>query len=269
MIMKKYSVLMTDFDGTLANSKSQISPENLSAIKGFISRGGTFVVSTGRMTESIIRILKDNEINCLCFSFNGGEFNDLINNKTIYKRQIDNKRLLQCLKDFSKLPLNIQTYSNGELVLERCHEYLNFYEKITGIKAKLVSSLYGYYKETGIASSKILIINDKEVIDKYMPQIMEIVGDLSVAKSSDILFEITLNGINKGTSCKELAKYLNVSTNDIIAVGDSGNDVEMLKTAGLSFAVENGVEQAKKTAKMIAPSNDEHAIKYIIENYCI
>ena len=78
-------------------------------------------------------------------------------------------------------------------------------------------------------------------------------------------YEILPKGVSKGTVLKKMTELLSINPQKTIAVGDYNNDVSMLKTAYLSFAVSNAVPEAKAAAKYITVSNNEHAIARIIE----
>ena len=58
-----------------------------------------------------------------------------------------------------------------------------------------------------------------------------------------------------------------IDANQIMAFGDSENDLEMLELAGYSFAMENGEEKVKRMAKYIAPSNNEAGVLQVLEQY--
>lgn len=74
-------------------------------------------------------------------------------------------------------------------------------------------------------------------------------------------------GVNKGIGLKEMLEYLQVKPNEIIAFGDSGNDVEMLEMTDLSYAMANGTDEAKNAAKLSAPSNDDDGVFKVLNEY--
>ncbi|MDE5994945.1 MAG: HAD hydrolase family protein, partial [Oscillospiraceae bacterium] len=72
---------------------------------------------------------------------------------------------------------------------------------------------------------------------------------------------------NKGYALKALCRILNISENEVMAFGDSGNDCEMLRTAGYSYATANAWEEAKRAAKNITLSNEDDGVAVQIEKY--
>ena len=111
--MKKYKLLVSDYDGTLANSKSLISEENLKSINAFISRGGLFVVCSGRATDSIKRLLKAQGFNGLVASFNGAELLDLSTDKVFYSKGVPYEECSRFFKYTTKNSLSAHYYAGG------------------------------------------------------------------------------------------------------------------------------------------------------------
>ena len=267
--MKKYKVLITDFDGTLARDDKTVSTKNIQAIKGFIARGGVFVVATGRMTSGIDHILKDYGLDVLVASFNGAELTDLKTNQVLYREGVDNKTCIHFLKTMEKLNIHAIAYPNREFLTIKNSKVAPIYAKICGAKNIQVEKMSKYFEENNLDSGKLYIYDDKEVIDKYFEIVKTSFPNLEVVRSEQTKVDINKKGITKGKVCEFIARKFNISLEDISAVGDTGNDLEMLKTVGFPIAVENANVELKEVAKIVAPSNNDDAIKYIIENYCI
>jgi hydroxymethylpyrimidine pyrophosphatase-like HAD family hydrolase len=92
-------------------------------------------------------------------------------------------------------------------------------------------------------------------------------GDVKIAASEKYNIEIYHKSAGKGRALYPLAEFLGCDISEIIAVGDSKNDVEMVEEAGLGLAMSNSMEELKAIADEIICSNEEHAAKYILENY--
>lgn len=79
--------------------------------------------------------------------------------------------------------------------------------------------------------------------------------------------DIIPQNVNKANGLKEFLAYLDVPRTQLIAFGDGKNDIEMLKLAGLSYAMENGQDSVKKIAKFIAPSNNDNGVFKVLNKY--
>ncbi|MGL4485378.1 MAG: HAD family hydrolase, partial [Anaerovoracaceae bacterium] len=93
--------------------------------------------------------------------------------------------------------------------------------------------------------------------------------NVSLTSSLDNNYEIGPEGGNKGEALKRLAKIIGVNKEEIMACGDSPNDIELLQEAGLPIAVENAKESVKAVAKLIVPSNIDNGVALAIKKYAL
>ena len=90
---------------------------------------------------------------------------------------------------------------------------------------------------------------------------------IHVTTSGWSYMDIIPEGVNKAAGLKEFLAYLDVPRSELIAFGDGENDLEMLKFAGLSYAMANGQDIVKKTAKFIAPTNNDNGVFKVLNKY--
>ncbi len=269
MTGKKYKYLVCDYDGTLVNDDKVISPLTLKAVNDFVSRGGVFVVCTGRMTTGIDHILKKAGLSCLLASYNGAELIDVINNKVLYRNPIDNKTCLKILSLLEGYDVNVQFYPNNQYMVRKETDKTRIYAKNSGVETVVEKDIFKYYKQTGHDSSKILIYDESEKLDKLFTFLQNEIDCCEVVRSNSEQIDINKKGISKGLAIKLIADYYSTTTDNIIAVGDAGNDVAMLKSAGFPIAMGNAPKEIKNMCKAVCPDNNSDGIKYVIDNYCI
>lgn len=263
-------MVVSDFDGTLATSDNKISQNNLDAINSFIKRGGLFAVCTGRATPGIIPCLKQAGYKGYFASYNGAVITDMDSGKVVLKKCIPNETCVKLLKLSEKYGFNAQTYPNDVLTVKSINKRVEWYLKFnSALTTKVVDPLSDYFIKTGYDSPKLLINDEKTKLDEVYEIVKNELTECQVIYADDNLIEITLKGITKACAVDNLAKINGLTVDDVIAVGDAGNDVPMIQRAGLGVAVSNAADYVKNNAKIIAPSNYEDAIKYIIENYCV
>ena len=267
--MKKYKYLVVDYDGTLVNDDKKITPKTLKAVNDFVNRGGVFVVCTGRMTKGIDYKLKNAGLNCLLASFNGAEFSDITSGGVLYQKPIDNKTCIKCFKILEKYDVSGQCYPNGEYVVAKETERTIAYSNMMGVKANYQNPVSKYLADNNLSSPKILVYDSKENLDLVENELKSSLLECEVIRSFSEHIDINLKGVSKGNAIKMIADYYGVTVNDIIAVGDAGNDIAMLETAGFPIAMGNALDIVKKVCKAECPDNNSDGIKFIIDNYCI
>ena len=81
--------------------------------------------------------------------------------------------------------------------------------------------------------------------------------------------DICAKGTNKWAAIKVLTSKLGILDEEVIAIGDNINDVKMIENAGLGVAMKNGSPHVRAMADVVAPSNDDEGVAYIVEKYVL
>lgn len=255
-------LFVSDMDATLLSDDHSISKANSDAIKYFTERGGLFTVATGRMVDAVRAYMPQVYINSPAVLHNGAKLYDFQKDVVIFEKFIEENRkeaIRRVHDDFPEVGLEI--YSNEIVyVYRKCEETKRFLTRDYEVVYELPDEIWD---EPWI---KVLLIGEKELLDKYEPIYRRSYDSGYAVRSGDRYLDVVANGVSKGKGVETLAQKLGIEKKKVIAVGDNMNDISMLNAAGLSFAVRNGESAAKEAADMIAPSNNEDAIAYII-NY--
>lgn len=257
-------LFVTDLDGTLLRNDKTISEENKEAIKYFESQGGLFTFITGRIPFGTRMVLKQFTPNIPFGCMNGGGIYD--NNK---------KELLWC-RTLPKEALDIVRYVDEkfpEISIELTSaERSYFYKKNKYTEEHRLMELFDdincHYDDIKEELVKIIFI---DVPEKMIPLISDLKNhpnflDFEFVASDPKYFELLPKDSDKGKLLIKLARILGVDIKRTISVGDNDNDVKMLKTSALSFAVSNSSLLAKQAADFITVSNEEHAIAKIVDD---
>ncbi|MBQ3235350.1 MAG: HAD family phosphatase [Clostridia bacterium] len=268
--MKRYKILVSDFDGTLASSQNKISEVNLSAINGFVSRGGIFVLSSGRATDGISKILLSQGFSGLLSSFNGAVLYDLNEKKILASKCVPTHLCLRFIDYATKNGLYYHLYGETGFYFPFETERTSLYERLTLVQGKNIENMYSFVESTCASTPKILVFDDKDKLDAHFSAIVSLLPECDVVRSTDNMIDINLKGVNKGSALDLIAQNFCVRVEDIIAVGDAGNDLAMIERECLSVAVANATEEIKAVAKVISPyTNDDNAVAHLIEDFCI
>ncbi|XP_010546533.1 PREDICTED: uncharacterized protein LOC104818595 [Tarenaya hassleriana] len=272
----KFRYIFSDMDGTLLNSKSQISETNVKALKEAMSRGLKVVIATGKTRPSVISILEKVDLaghNGIVSELSPGVF---VQGLLVYGRQgrevfrgnLDPSVCKEaCLYSLDH-GIPIIAFSQG-----RC---------LTLFEHPLVDSLHTIYKEpkAEIMSSaeqligaadiqKVIFLDTAEGVSSVIrPYWSEATRDrASVIQAQADMLEVVPLGTSKGNGVKLLLDHLGVSPNEIMAIGDGENDIEMLEMAALGIALSNGSENTKAVANVVGLSNDEDGVADAIYRY--
>lgn len=251
--MIKY--IFCDLDGTLY--KNGISEEDSQAIKKIEESGKVFNIATGRIFKQGYKMIKD------CFSLNGyfiaenGSFIYDSELNIIFKGTLNDKLSKKIISEFDKIDKNkeadAQIYFKykGETVVLTQSSAFSTYSKdfIVDPDFNKKDSFDDMIGNIGI------VCNDEEELIKIEEQLKERLDD-----EVDIYFssETTINLVPKGVSKKDAIDFVikkeGINPKEVATIGDSPNDISMISGFENGFAMENGREDVRKSAKYVVES---------------
>ena len=274
----KYKALFTDFDGTLFSDNFEVSKKDIAAIDDYIKRGGKFFISTGRLFNSIYPYLKAMNVKSdMIVVSQGAEVYDVNTKQPLFRELISldlASRIISYIYDYMKInpQITAMLYIDDEVYfLDRLPEYREAFCNILKIKPHILDcTLQEFLDKVQKKPSKILIMTEEAHIKEFIEGGEKALnGDAVFCESRKFLIEIMPKEINKGTAVEYVAKHYGIDMDDVICVGDSDNDLSMIKVAGLGVATQNALERVKVHAKYIAPSCNDSPIADIINKFCM
>lgn len=260
-------MIVTDLDDTLLNSKGEISSVDKEAIMKAQEAGIKFVLASGRPTFAMKHLAEELDLKkygSFILSYNGSIVTNCQNNLPIFNECITNNDIEE-LYDFSKKEgVSILTYLDWEILAETSNEYIDVEVNLTKMPLKIVSS---FKENIPLTAPKCMLLGEPTYLKTVSENLKTILGHkYTIAISKPYFLEVTKLGIDKGTSLVNLCKSLNINMEEVIVVGDSFNDLPMLKVAGLPACVENAKPEIKEIAKYITTSNDSYGMANLINN---
>lgn len=283
----KYKLILSDVDGTLINDKNQISEENVQAIQKAEGKGAIFAIVSGRQPKHIEDIVKEKEINPVIVGLNGASIK-MSNGDVLAYNLLPKNQVIEIIEILDKSDYIYKLYNENSIIGRKPVNYIEHVENMVNQMIKPNedrNELIEFFKEILFEDVEI-IENPKEYIEKEEFEVLKIevmhckkdslerlednikeLEDINVTSSFFSNIEITHTKGNKGQALIELAKYFNISREEVIAMGDNLNDLEMIREAGLGVAMENAVERLKNEANYITTSNINHGVAHVINTF--
>ena len=235
----KYKIIVLDLDGTLTNTKKEITPHTLEVLLRAQEKGIKIVLASGRPTYGIAPLaekLQLSKYEGYILAYNGGEIIDWKTGELMYKNLLDHDvlpYLYQCAKDNN---FAIVTY-DGEYVLTE-HPDDEYVLKEAILNVMKIKKMYEQLKDR-----------------------------MGVFRSEPYFLELVPKGIDKAQSLAVLLKELGMTKDEMIAIGDGFNDLSMIKYAGMGVAMGNAQQVVKDNADFITLTNEEDGAAYAIEKF--
>lgn len=267
----EYKLIATDMDGTLLNDEHFTSAGNIEAIKEIQKKGVKFVLASGRPSFAMFEYAKELEMDKLggyVLAFNGGQLIDMKDGKMIFHEGLDWDDIRKIYELSREIEIPMVLYGEDTVYASKDTENTRFEAKLCGMKFTEFGSLeelkgYGIDKTT-----KSMLISDPETVKKAETYMKSKYGnDYFIAISKPIFLEIANININKGKTLRKLGEILGIGTEEMIAVGDSYNDIPLLEVVGMPVAVANANDEIKAMSKFESTSNNDDALKTVIEKF--
>lgn len=266
-----YKLIALDMDGTLLTTDKKVSERNQAAIKAAEAKGVKIVLASGRPLIGLSKYLEELDLlkdEDYVLSFNGGLVQNTNTEEIISKLPLKGSDLKYIYEISKKLNINIHAFSAKDgLITPKISKYTEHEAEINGIDINVKDFNEIDDKEDII---KVMMIDPQEILDPAIEKLPNGVYEkYSVFKSSPFFLEFTHKEVDKGLGLKKLGEYLGIKREEIIACGDAGNDLSMVKYAGLGVAMGNATPEVKEAADFITTSNDEDGIANVIEKFIL
>ncbi len=267
--MKMIRLCTIDLDGTLFDKEKNISYENRKAIQEAKENGCKIVIASGRPLEGVLPVLQtlnltsdDDYVIC----YNGAK---ILNSKTkqvISSSYITGKDVKLLYQESLRLGTFIHAFQSDETLITTMHNpYTDVEVKINHIQDNIVDFTQIKDRDTFI---KCMLVGDDETITSAIKRLNpELKDKYCVVRSSKIFLEFLNPETNKGMALEKLASYLGIGMAETMAIGDAGNDFEMIKRAGIGVAMANSFPEILKIADSITASNEASGVAEALNSY--
>lgn len=265
----KYKLLVLDLDGTLTNSKKEITRHTKETLIKAQEAGLKVVLASGRPTYGVAPLANELELQKYegyILAYNGGEIIDWKTRELMYEKQLDSDLLPYLYRYAKENDFAIVTYENEHVLTEKPDDEYVLKEALLNVmKIKKVDNFLEAVKHP---ITKCLIVGEPSRLALLEKEMYEKLKDrMGVFRSEPYFLELVPKGIDKAQSLSVLLEEIGMTKNEMIAIGDGFNDLSMIQYAGLGIAMENAQDVVKQAADFITLSNEEDGVAYAVEKF--
>ena len=262
MDFSKIKLVVTDMDGTLLNSKSEVSKMFLDLYYQLKKQDIIFIAASGRQYFSIVdRFDKSIQKEITIVAENGAFAKQ--GNQEIFSTEIP--------KEYIVKSINIlRTLNNVQIVL--CGKNAAYIETKD---EQFINMFKNYYSQYTIVDDLSTVTNDTffkiaayhfDCSETHIyPSVKHLESEMQVIVSGEHWLDISHKNANKGYALNILQNKLGITKQETMVFGDYNNDLKMLELSEFSFAMENAHPNVKNAAKYQTKSNNEQGVEYILE----
>lgn len=273
-----YKLIATDCDGTILNSKGYLPKEIIDTFKVLHNKGIHILLATGRNDILAKDYLDELDIDCPVAGCNGATLLNFYTNKHYFTKSMDKNsldKIFDMCKDGNigvKMFTTDTCYTNDRTLYEGGINLITtkYTRKMKySINYELVKNMHDVSGVDNVVKA-VVIEQDIPKLLKIRDSINANIPSVKAVQSNWNCIDINSKSVSKGNAILEYAQIIGVKPDEIIAFGDSENDISMLTTAGLGIAVGNADDWVKASANKVIDTNDNFGVaKFLREIYNI
>ncbi|MDQ1143995.1 Cof subfamily protein (haloacid dehalogenase superfamily) [Bacillus sp. SORGH_AS 510] len=252
--------IFIDMDGTLLTASNTISTRNMEALYRLIHQGVKVFLATGRHFEVTAPYHKEIGLQTPMICLNGAAIHEAETGRVLQMKtvRLDEERFHQVTAENS---CNVIIHTANGLYCKETNEEINYWTNVGQIPPQYIGDLrqanfpdvLKYSVRTGAPSPELsaLFKNEAEVINWNDG------------------FELIAPNVSKWSAIKSILRTDRISPNEVVAIGDGPNDIEMLRHAGTGVAMGNASEEVKAVADFVTGHHENDGLAEFIERYLL
>lgn len=267
--MKNKKILVLDIDGTLVNSKKEITPKTLQSLLDIQKEGHIVALASGRPYPGMEDYAKElclDQFGGYALSFNGGRIVNCATRETVFEKAIPKKYASIIYRYAVEKGIGMVTYQDGYVITGTpVDEYMEYEARLNKLIIHQVEDFEAYVDFDMV---KCLLTAEPDKAAVCEQELKELLGDeLNVFRSEPYFIEITIKGVDKAESLAGLLASIGLRREDSICCGDGFNDLTMVKYGGVGVAMGNAQQVVKDNADYITASCDEDGLVEVVEKF--
>ncbi|MDN5332114.1 MAG: hypothetical protein PWP45_1339 [Tepidanaerobacteraceae bacterium] len=281
-----YKMIALDVDGTLISSGYTVSSRTRQALRKAIGMGMIVTLATGRFWGSAVRIARSIPVNAPVVSNDGALIKDVHSGKELFFRPLPLEVAKHVLKRAERYPsFEVQIFLKEKKIFSgTAYWKMQLRRYFRSARKFSLPGFYNYMKDFVLlpvenagsleraalllkeAPTKIVVSGKPEEIRDFSGELVKDLGDrIYITSAIKNSIDILEGSVSKAKGLEVLSGILGIKREEIIAVGDNLNDIEMLKFAGLGVAMGNAPETVKQRADFVTAKNDEDGVAFLVE----
>lgn len=265
--MHNIKLVAIDLDDTLLRDDLTISQFSRDTLQQVQEAGVTVTLATGRMLPSARPYAEQLGFDVPLITYQGALVKNVFSGEVLYNCPLSQEVASMVIQYGRRRKVHVNLYVEDKLFVERVTEAGEHYERLAGVPFTRVDDLEELLEND--LPYKMLLIDDEQVIDQELEELQGVLSEAGLeaylTKSKPTYLEVNHPRATKGTALQKLAEWMGISREQVVAFGDSYNDLKMLEYAGYGFAVANAYPEVCARACYTTASNNEDGVALALQ----
>lgn len=261
--MPGYKLIAVDLDDTLLNDRLEVTPRTRLALGQAHGAGVVITLATGRMYRSALPFTLDLGIEVPIITYQGALVKNACSGEVLLERLVPLDRAREVLAEGYEAGVHINLYLDDTLFVDSITPEGAGYAELAGVEMHPVGNLLAFLDRE---PAKILFIAEPDLLDGLRDRLRAKFADsLYITKSKPRYLEFMHPGATKGRALEALAEKLGCAASEVMAIGDSYNDLDMFRYAGMAVAMGNAPGEVKERAGYVTDTNNCDGVAKALE----
>ncbi|NDL67129.1 Cof-type HAD-IIB family hydrolase [Anaerotalea alkaliphila] len=266
--MDRYKLVCLDIDGTLLDATERLTTPTVEAVRKVAARGIPVVPVTARPPQGVGFLLEELGIQGPMACYNGAQV--LEGEEVLVDRTIPLDVAREIWERVRGEGVSVNLYHGRDWMASGEDEWTGQEGRIVRSRPQVapMEEVFDRWERTGTSPNKILCMGEPEVVLRLWKDLEPDYRDrLQIHPSKPEYLEIMPREASKRSAVEFLCRRLGISMQEVLAIGDNFNDLDMLTHAGMGVAMGNAPEEVKRQAGDVTASNSMDGVARALEKH--
>jgi len=260
-----YKLVAIDLDGTLLSDEKVIPDSTVELISEAYKRGVAFTIATGRMSRGALRYAEQLGINIPIITYNGAIIRSPMSGCVYREHKVPASGAVQAVTLLKDQPVLRYIFLGDEVYTDTRHDWTDRYADLLGVEMNFVGDVLDILSEDPTMLVFMVPVMKAVELTEVLKNGLD--SQVRITNSTEWFLDVLSAKASKGLALKQLAEHLGIAREDVVAIGDNLNDIEMVEYAGLGVAVANASDGLKNIADYVTERPLAEGIEEVITKY--
>jgi Cof subfamily protein (haloacid dehalogenase superfamily) len=258
-------LIALDLDGTLLDEEKKIPDQAVEMIAKAKAKGIIVTLASARPFCSMLPYARQLQLDAPLISLSGSYVTDEREERIWLRRPMNLLKFREMVRFFEEENYYVKVYLENQLIVQEPTKETVNYSRIFGVPYTALGPKKLRTLEK--APLRIALFDDAERIQKAQQILKKWSDDFAVIRDTDHGLEIVEPTVSKGGALKVICRDLRIPMGNVMAVGNEGSDISMIREAGIGIAMGNACKELKQFADDVTKTNEECGVGYAIQKF--